>query len=64
MPKKKKLPDRQWMVPFEWKNRGYAFVTATTAEEAASKAEAGDYDSVEASETPDWEVTGEPELNE
>lgn len=43
---------------------GSAFVTAVTAEEAAEKAESGDYIESEIDQTNDWEVDGQPMLNE
>jgi hypothetical protein len=62
--RKEKPQAKEWIVPMRFVGLGSAFVTAVTAEEAAEKAESGDYIESEIDETNDWEVDGEPKLNE
>jgi hypothetical protein len=63
MPKKQE-PEQSWMVPVRTQMDGTIFVTARSKEEAKKKALAGEWEGEELGECSDWEIRGEPVLNE
>lgn len=62
---KKKPVLHQWAVPMKFTYRGTLYVEAATEEEAAEKAEAWDTKQEQANEElTDWDVVGEPKIDE
>lgn len=61
---KRKVPDKEWLVPMKFKGWGTAFVAAATAKEAEEKVANGENHHSEVDETSEWEVAGSAELNQ
>jgi hypothetical protein len=63
---KEKLAAKQWIVPMRFVRFGSVSVTAMTAEEAMTKARCWDHGEadIEMDETTEWDVDGQPKLNE
>lgn len=55
---------KEYMVPMRGHLQGTAFVNAENPEDARRKAARGESTYFENGETTDWELDGEPELNE
>lgn len=55
---------KEYIIPVRFVGRGYVFVQATSRDDAMDQFDAGNWSSEDIHETYDWQLDGEPELND